>query len=610
MNINDKKIDAEIGTFPYFRPPNQLPFPGTKGCLLVTTSDFTLPPRIDLMKWETIESLIGVYDIEATLENNILSLYKTVNNERTKVFDIGVVTVEDKEKISKLNYVSYIMNYVDDTHTFNFIGIDKDNNQTTIFSKDIVDYQTFTNAISDLQNQINNIKDDITEINDDLIDIDTNLEDLNDFKNQYIAILQILAQATNPNLILSKDIDGVTLKWVNRYGLDDVIAEVNAVTNTITFKKVVNGVENIIITIDNFNYADYTQFKENFESIQNDLNEASIKDYILAKIDNTHYDWININNILKFSSELNLIGNEYYQLKFKMFNVDYTIKYYDKDQIDNILNNYYTKEEVDDIIETLSNSVYTKIEVNNLLLDKQNIIVPGDNITLENLPDNTTKISASGGGGDVTKTYVDQQDATLDGKITTLENNVRNSFLIFNKMKQDVLETTVSADEPTDTDYVSSVDLTYKKNKIFTFSQIMNYIRKKITEIFYPVGSVVFNTGTNPGYLFGGVWELYSTGGKALYLDSTAGEAVEEELPNIKGIITNCYWAGTLIPVPSGAFSNSDTNNYDWQGQPTETRKGMLTQLDFKASNSNSVYKDNGKVKAEGITICAWKRTA
>lgn len=170
--------------------------------------------------------------------------------------------------------------------------------------------------------------------------------------------------------------------------------------------------------------------------------------------------------------------------------------------------------------------------------------------------------------------------------------------------KQDTIVASDQSTTPTDTDKLSYVNNT--TNNRWTFEKIWDWIKGKITAIYYPVGSVIFNMGTNPSDNFGGTWELLTTGTKALYLDATAGTTINEELPNIKsnGIpieISNGSnnWVGALklTKQDSGRSPN-------WSGS-----NGWGT-LSFDASKSNSVYKDNGKVRAEGITICAWKRTS
>ena len=144
--------------------------------------------------------------------------------------------------------------------------------------------------------------------------------------------------------------------------------------------------------------------------------------------------------------------------------------------------------------------------------------------------------------------------------------------------------------------------------QIWTFARVWNYIKGKITSVYYPIGTVVFNTGTNPSSAFGGTWELYATGTKALYLDATAGTTINEELPNIKGSYNfeNLSKATTF----SGAFNDSTVNSSGQRDINYGSGNQNWGTINFNANKSNSVYKDNGKVRAEGITICAWKRTA
>lgn len=175
--------------------------------------------------------------------------------------------------------------------------------------------------------------------------------------------------------------------------------------------------------------------------------------------------------------------------------------------------------------------------------------------------------------------------------------------------KQDSIEDHVAGSPPTDNDFLSDLDGTY--NKRWTFGNIWLWIKGKITQVFYPIGSVVFNMGTNPSNNYGGTWELLADGTKALYLDSTAGTTINEELPNIKGKIQDVNFRGSSAQAisKSGALSESVKSNGNAIGCGTP-HGDVVKSIVFNASKSNSTYKDNGKVRAEGITICAWKRTA
>ena len=200
------------------------------------------------------------------------------------------------------------------------------------------------------------------------------------------------------------------------------------------------------------------------------------------------------------------------------------------------------------------------------------------------------------------------QITTNKNDITDLKIDVsanQNDISSLTNTKQDKI-TDSALSSISDSTTVSSVSASGKTNKTFALSKLWTYIKGKITATYYPVGSVVLNMGTNPSTNFGGTWELLATGTKALYLDSTAGTAVSEQLPNIKG---------GDIPME---LSNADGK---WKGALKLTKRDSgracawdgtngWGYLSFDASKHNSVYKDNGKVRAEGITVCAWKRTA
>jgi hypothetical protein len=168
--------------------------------------------------------------------------------------------------------------------------------------------------------------------------------------------------------------------------------------------------------------------------------------------------------------------------------------------------------------------------------------------------------------------------------------------------KQDTIVASDQSTTPTDTDKLSYVNNT--TNNRWTFEKIWDWIKGKITAIYYPVGSVIFNMGTNPSDNFGGTWELLTTGTKALYLDATAGTIINEELPNIKGGCNLELGGNSTRDGAMWSEQKAGNRSPNWNGSYS------WAKLYFDASKYNSVYKDNGKVRAEGITICAWKRTA
>lgn len=196
--------------------------------------------------------------------------------------------------------------------------------------------------------------------------------------------------------------------------------------------------------------------------------------------------------------------------------------------------------------------------------------------------------------------------------IAELKQNKANISDVYSKTETDTLLankqdniTDTQEQTITDNDYLS--DLNGIINKRYGISALWNYIKGKITQIYYPIGSVVLNMGTNPGASFGGTWELLANGTKALYLDSTAGTTINEELPNIKFDMEGLRLRALSSYSTRGAIATQHITKAIGCSGATNR---VITQLHLNANKYNSVYKDNGKVRAEGITICAWKRTA
>lgn len=131
----------------------------------------------------------------------------------------------------------------------------------------------------------------------------------------------------------------------------------------------------------------------------------------------------------------------------------------------------------------------------------------------------------------------------------------------------------------------------------------------------YPVGSIYTTiTQDNPADLFGGTWEIVSSGRylRGVGETTTAGTLVEQQLPNVKGQVS--FASGSQghpeLSGPSGAFQTATAGNltYPW---PTDGTSGGARILRIDASRqTNSVYKDNGNVIPNSYTVHFWKRTA
>lgn len=299
------------------------------------------------------------------------------------------------------------------------------------------------------------------------------------------------------------------------------------------------------------------------------------------------------------------------------------------------LENYYTKLEVDNLLEfkvdkeedkvlisledlaqitenkndiiVLNSSKVDKEEGKTLISSEDLSQISLNKLSISNL--SNQKVDKVSGKSLISDININQI-TTNKNDITDLKSNVGT--------KQDKI-TDSALSSISDSTTVSSVSASGKTNKTFTLSKLWTYIKGKITATYYPVGSVVLNMGTNPSTNFGGTWELLATGTKALYLDSTAGTTITEELPNPSITIGNTGKKTVDFKGIKG-FAYKSGGKSDVWGMDYGTHE-LYEQASFDsvetASNhshtvtvGNSVYKNSGKVRAEGITVCAWKRTA
>lgn len=141
--------------------------------------------------------------------------------------------------------------------------------------------------------------------------------------------------------------------------------------------------------------------------------------------------------------------------------------------------------------------------------------------------------------------------------------------------------------------------------------EIWDEMWKKI----YPVGSIYTTvTQDNPADLFGGTWEIVSSGRylRGVGATTTAGTFVDQQLPNVKGQVS--FASGSQghpeLSGASGAFQTASAGSltYPW---PTDGKSGGARILRIDASKqTNSVYKDNGNVIPNSYTVHFWRRTA
>lgn len=136
-----------------------------------------------------------------------------------------------------------------------------------------------------------------------------------------------------------------------------------------------------------------------------------------------------------------------------------------------------------------------------------------------------------------------------------------------------------------------------------------------ILEVIYPVGSVYINTtDINPMAILGfGTWERICSNATiwGASADGEVGTVKAAGLPNIKGSLyaptTTAYTGWT---DQSGVFKDSK----DAVGGTIPSADGSWRArscIDFKASNSNSIYSDScNTVQPPALVVNIWKRTA
>lgn len=136
----------------------------------------------------------------------------------------------------------------------------------------------------------------------------------------------------------------------------------------------------------------------------------------------------------------------------------------------------------------------------------------------------------------------------------------------------------------------------------------------------YPTGTILFTyTKVSPATYIGGTWELIEEG---YYPVATTKDTIEsrllgEELPNIKGMLNQVPSRGVVSK--SGVFSDTTgQGSVNWGGGSGNDNRA---QIYFNASQgqvnsdgetfveqSNSVYKDGGKVQPKSVLLYMWRR--
>ena len=234
--------------------------------------------------------------------------------------------------------------------------------------------------------------------------------------------------------------------------------------------------------------------------------------------------------------------------------------------------------------------------------------------------------------------------------------------------KQDTLTDGIEMSAPTDSSYLTDVDLNTKKVHKMSMLTIWNYIKAKITgaisgiitsnltasralisnssgkvavssvtntelwyvsgvtssiqtqlndmwKKIYPVGSIytTVDKNFNPGTTFGGTWSLVGAD-RVLWgtaSGGTGGQNIAEQLPNIKGTMD---FSGGSQWHPEASLGGAFYKTANWSGTYPQPVSGSSStgarKIGFDASKSSSIYTDNGHVRPNGYSVFFWRRTA
>lgn len=140
-----------------------------------------------------------------------------------------------------------------------------------------------------------------------------------------------------------------------------------------------------------------------------------------------------------------------------------------------------------------------------------------------------------------------------------------------------------------------------------------------LLETLYPVGSIYITTASTcplSTLISGSTWELVSSGRVLQGADSghSAGTTIEAGLPNITGYFSlHGSEQANIIYSVSGCFigSGGDLNNYRTPGNLSSiSGASSFGTIDFRASNSNSIYGNSTTVQPPAYFVNIYRRTA
>lgn len=145
-------------------------------------------------------------------------------------------------------------------------------------------------------------------------------------------------------------------------------------------------------------------------------------------------------------------------------------------------------------------------------------------------------------------------------------------------------------------------DITALQNNKLNINDLINKI--------YPIGSIYLSiNNVSPSSFIGGTWEQLQEG-NTLWTTTTANEGgniLTAGLPDITGTLKEAIFRKSTLNK-SGVFNDTTYLGGYWDSNKGDSFQGERYQIDFKASNSNSIYGSSTTVQPPAIKLYAWKR--
>ena len=204
----------------------------------------------------------------------------------------------------------------------------------------------------------------------------------------------------------------------------------------------------------------------------------------------------------------------------------------------------------------------------------------------------------------------DQNYIIFANEIYKLEDKQHTAgFLIYSHVGQDSSKTI----------YIKEISITIA-TRIWELTKFKPIEKGSVIDLVYPVSTIYIShdMNFNPNTKWGGAWRLLPRG-YTLWTASTNQEQdiviptqdsyVDAGLPDITGTLKEAVFRKEYFNK-TGVFNSTTSLGGYWDSNKGDSFQGNRYQIDFKASNSNSIYGSSDTVQPPAIKVNIWQRTA